>query len=399
METSTQLLQGESEIAYLWRLGNLKTSGIVDLSWTDVTNLVNKAFKDETDYISESSYRKRYAAAKEFYDEIFCKNGEGFNANIEAKHELQKLKQQLRDERTAINKSARDSARLDENFAYLGEQLKEIGRVQFPELTGEYKIDCKNHLIVCLSDLHLGECFESAFGRYDSDIARQRLNEYLDKAIEVADTHKCRNVYVVLLGDLISGFPHLTVQLSNRENFIEQIKMSAEYIASFCFELSKHFEECFVTGVAGNHSRIVQNKENAVKDERADQLSLWIVQQMLSHVDNIIVDTDVLDTTVTEITVSGKTYALTHGDYNEPTDSSMGRLVMMLGHIPFAVLAGHKHNPMFKEINGIKFIQSGSLVGGGNDYCTQKRLTGAPNQTLLVVKPSGIECLYNVELH
>ena len=399
MNTDTQLLNGESETAYLWRLGNLKSSGILDISWAEIAEFINKAFKDETDYISESAYRKRYAAAKQFYDELFSKNSTSAEDIQETKRELERLKMKLRDERTALNKSHRDSARFDENFAYLGEQLKEIGRVHFPELTEVYRVDCVNDVILNISDTHCGLTFDNAFGRYDTDIMKQRLGEYLDKAIEIGHRHNAENCFINFLGDLINGNIRLTVQLSNRENFIEQIKTIAEVLSSFVFEISKHFKNVYVTGVAGNHSRLVANKEDSVKDEKADDLVLWIVSKMLAHVDNVIVDTNVLDNTVTEIVVRGKTYVLTHGDMGTPSDASIGKLVTMLGHIPYCVLAGHMHSPYMREMNGIKFLQGGSLCGAGDSYTIQSRLSGAPSQLLLVANAQGIEAVYNIELH
>lgn len=394
----TKVINGESLEQYLWRLGNNREA--LGLMWADVADLCNKAFKDdETEYITESAYRKKYQAAKKFYDEVFMR--EDFKADDieETKRELFKLKQQLRDERTGLNAKLRAEARLDQNFNYLKEQLQNIGHINFQCSEQHVRINGDNSLVVMLSDLHLGECFDTAFGKYDSEIAKQRLDEYLAKIIDVGELHNATEVYVALLGDLLSGFPHLTVQLSNRENFIDQIKLVSEYLSSFIFELSKHFESVYVTGVAGNHSRVVQSKELAVKDERADSLCLWIIKQMLAHVKQIYIDTEIMDTTVTTMNVRGTNFVLTHGDYNEPTDASIGKLIMMLGYIPDVVLAGHKHYPYMREVNGIKFVQSGSLVGSGNDYCTQKRLSGKPNQTTLVVNDSGIDAIYNIELH
>ena len=391
---NTDRLPNESLEQYLWRIGNNRS--VLGLTWLDVTNLCNKYFQTEESALNESVYRKKYQAAKLFYDEVFSKDDSNTQDQL---RELHRAKVMLRDERIAYNKQNREAARLDENLAYLGEQLKEVGRIQFPELTGVCKVDCVNDLILNISDVHCGLTFNNAFGQYDTDIMKLRLKEYLDKAIEIGHRHNAENCYLNFLGDLINGNIRLTVQLSNRENFIEQIKTVAEVLSSFIFEISKYFKNVFVTGVAGNHSRLVANKEDSVKGEKADDLVLWIVSKMLDHVDNIFVDTDVLDNTVTEIDVRGKTYVLTHGDMGTPSDASIGKLVTMLGHIPYCVLAGHMHSPFMREMNGVKFLQGGSLCGGGNDYTVQNRLSGVPSQLLLIANAQGIEAVYNVELH
>ena len=395
-----ELINGESLEQYLWRLGENRES--LGLSWDDVADLINRSFKEETEYVSESAYRKKYQAAKLFYDEVFNKD-EFKNPDVQNKlRELERVKMQLRDERTAYNAQNRNAARLDENFKYLSDKLQEIGRKEFNiksnDVINIFNIS-ENEMIVCLSDLHIGTQYYSAFGRYDSQIAYERLEEFLNKILDIGHRHKVRTVHVAVLGDIINGIIHPSVQLSNRENLIDQIKLSAELIASFVSSLAPHFDYVYVTGVSGNHSRLIQDKDATQKDERADKLVLWIVQQMLSHIDNVGVASETVDTTIATIEVNGKNYCLVHGDYDKATDAGIGKLVTMLGYIPYAILSGHKHSLFYREMNGIKFIQAGSLCGGGGDYETTCRLTGKPNQTVLVCNGEGeIDAIYNCEL-
>ena len=50
------------------------------------------------------------------------------------------------------------------------------------------------------------------------------------------------------------------------------------------------------------------------------------------------------------------------------------------------------------EVSGVKVVQSGSLGGSGDEFTRQKRLTGEPSQTVLVVDDSGIKCCYPIVL-
>ena len=392
---TTRVTPSETLEQYLWRLGNNREA--LGLTWADVADLCNRYFVgDETEYLGESAYRKKYQAAKKFYDEVFVKEDFKSDDIEEQRRELLKLKQQLRDERTSLYSRVRSEARLDQNFQYLSDQLQEIGRVAFSEYH-DIQMDGDKDIICILSDLHLGQCFDSMLGTYDSLIAKNRLDEYLGKVIEIGKKHNAESCYVAALGDLINGAIRLTVQLSNRENLTEQIKRAAELISSFCFELSKYFKNVYIANVSGNHSRLVQNKEDALKDERADDLIMWICQKMLTYVNNIQIVPNI-DTTLSEIEVRGKKYALCHGDLDSPSDSAIGKLMLMLGHVPYAILSGHRHSMFYKEFNGIRYIQAGSLCGSGDDYTVQKRLAGKPNQTVLVCDDNGIECIYNVEL-
>ena len=76
----------------------------------------------------------------------------------------------------------------------------------------------------------------------------------------------------------------------------------------------------------------------------------------------------------------------------------MAKLVLWSKNTPYCVLCGHKHYPAMSDISGIKVIQSGSLVGSGDEYTRQKRLTGEPSQTVLIVNDKGIKCHYPIVL-
>ena len=67
-------LPTETEEQYLWRIGQLVDSGELE-SWESVNQTVNKEIlgDDETNYRTESAWRKRYQAAKKFYDNCFSK--------------------------------------------------------------------------------------------------------------------------------------------------------------------------------------------------------------------------------------------------------------------------------------------------------------------------------------
>lgn len=64
--------EGESELAYLWRLGGLKYNGIIDMTWDELAEVLNRNLCDsEEDWLGSSSYRKRYSIMRQAKDEIF----------------------------------------------------------------------------------------------------------------------------------------------------------------------------------------------------------------------------------------------------------------------------------------------------------------------------------------
>ena len=393
---NTDRIGNETLTQYLWRVGNNREA--LGLTWTDVANLCNKYFQDEDSTLTESAYRKKYQAAKQFYDEIFMKEDFKSEDIEEQRRELERAKMKLRDERTAYNAQNRNAARLEENLDILSEKLREIGKINFNQECRVCKTFGNSSLIATIADLHMGQAFESNFGKYNSNVAINRLGQYGDKIIEIQERHQCKDLFLLLLGDEISGMIHNTVRITNRENVIDQIKAASEAIASLCVEMSKQFEHVYVAGVSGNHARLFQNKEESLKNENYDLLITWIIKQITNHIDNIIVFDNDIDTTIASINVCGKTYLGVHGDIDSMNDSSIGRLVMTVGEIPYAIIGGHRHSPAYREYNGVRYIQAGSFASTGDDYTISKRLLGKASQTVLVCNTDGIDAIYNVEL-
>ena len=405
MDKNLKIQNNENEEQYIWRVFSMKDSGILDMGWDELAEYVNKAWRDDEDeYRSSSAYRKPYQYAKRFYEAgVFSRfNEDDYVGKLdEQKRELEKAKVAFRDERNGWNKQNRVEARVEETLDNLERELKEIGKNNFT-LGNKVKVNNgDNSLIVMLSDLHTGQTFNNAFGRYDTDILKSRLEQLLNKTIQIGKRHESVMVNVVLLGDQISGNIHNTIQVSNRENVIEQIKIASEVITWFCVELAKHFGFVNIYECAGNHSRLISNKDAAVHDERLDNLITWIIKQMTSHIDTIKVHDDDytrIDSGISVFELYGKEYVAVHGDYDVLNKTGVGNLSMMLGRIPYAIMNGHNHYPMNTDVNGVKVIQGGSFAGTGDSYTIEKRLTGKPNQTVLVCDEDGIDAIYNVEL-
>ena len=391
--------KNETELQYVWRLCSAKDSGSLDMTWDELTEVLNKNLReDESEYYGSSAYRKKYQQAKAFRDEVFVhEESEDYQNDIMAlKRELERAKVQFRDERNAWQKQNYIAARAENKLDLLEEKLSEIGKIEFSNCDN-ITVSGNTDLLVILSDLHIGQCFSSVWGEYNSTIAQKRLNQLLYEIVTIGRRHQSENVYVSIQGDLISGSIHKTLAITNRENVIEQIKLAAELITSFCYELSKYFNKVCISNVSGNHSRI-DKKEDALHDERLDDLISWIVESSLKHIDNIIVSHRNYDNGISDMDIRGKSYIAVHGDYDSFTRNGVANLVLMLGFAPYAVTFGHMHTCAVDECNGIKMIRGGSLAGSGDPYTVEKRLSGKPSQMVCVCSEKGVEAYYTVEL-
>lgn len=394
-------LENENEEQFLWRIGQAKDNGIIDLSWEEIASVMNKEFRDDvSEYLSEAAYRKPYQQAKRFYEAGTFNDltKDSYITELrEAKQEVRIEKQRLFDERTALNKTLRESARTKEDLEKLEKLIRENGRFSFKPVINDIE-SSNNDMIAMLSDFHLGQNVKNGFGEYNSDIADDRLQQYARRIIKIRNLHNSENLYIVLLGDILNGEIHFTTQLENRENVTEQIQKSAELISAFVYEMSKHFKNVYVNGVAGNHSR-TSFKDQVLRGNRLDNLIPWYMKAKLSHLDNVkFIDDENYDATIGKCDIRGQKYLLVHGDYDSYSENGVSKLVMMLGFKPHAILFGHLHRCSYDDIAGVKIIRSGSFSGTVDDYTISKRLCGAPSQMVCVVDSTGVNACYPIEL-
>lgn len=384
---------GESDEELIYRICSEKdTIG----SWQDVADILNNLLGTE---YNESKFRKEYQSFKKMMDanlQHFIDSDEYLRELKDAQRELERKKVQFRDERNAWSKQNYIDARVEEKLDKLENSLMSSGRVNF-DTHDSISINSDNDILVILSDLHIGQCFESIFGKYNSDIAKSRLNQLLNSIIEIRQLHDAKNCYVSLQGDLISGNIHKSIQVSNRENVIDQIKIATELISSFCYELSFRFENVFMSSVVGNHTRI-DRKDDAIHDERLDDIISWSVEMSLKHINNFHVMNRNIDTGIADISIRGKTYIAVHGDYDSYNKSGVQNLCLALGFVPYAITFGHLHVCSVDETNGVKMIRGGSLAGCGDSYTIEKRLTGKPSQMVCVCNKGGVVAYYPIEL-
>ena len=382
--TSYRRFDGETDEELIYRVtGDKDKIG----SWQDVADILNELLGTE---YTESKFRKQRQA----FDKMLAANRNKFvNDSVQleeirlAQRELERSKIQFRDERRSWQKQNYIDSRFDEVMDLLIERLDNFGKTEFRSFPRPL-IGTGKSMIVCLSDLHICQTFHSTFGQFDSQIAKERLDKYLSEVIQIGKMNMVSSAHIFLLGDNISNSLHKTIEVSNKENVIDQLKLSIEYITSFCHELTKHFDDVYLASASGNHSRL-QAKDLAQHSERLDAFIAWDVCRVLQHIDGFhsLLDCSI-DDGIAKVDIYGKDYLLIHGDYDTPTKQGYMNLASMCGFFPENIFCGHKHFCMYSQES--KFVQSGSLAGSGCDYTIEKRLNGKPSQMVCIVDETGL---------
>ncbi len=286
-------LENENEEQFIWRLGQAKDSGLIEMDWNTLADIINKEFRsDESEYRSEAAYRKPYQQAKRYYETGVFNNLSEDNYFKELqlqKQELEKEKVKTRDERNELKRLIREEARKE---SYKEQILRSISEYQSTPLlydetkqfTGILKTD--NDLIISCTDIHAGIEINNFFNSYSVDVLKDRFNQYLDKIFEIQLRHGSENAYVIL-SELVSGIIHNELRIENNQNLIEQFLTVTNFISEFLSELSYHFNTVNVYICPGNHSRISPKKEDSLKGENIDHLALPFLEAKLQNFKNI----------------------------------------------------------------------------------------------------------------
>ncbi len=397
-------LPNETEEETLFRIGSAKRDGLLDATWPEVADFMNETFRrDETEYRSESAYRKKY---KNYIDAkvMFTKQEATSDGTIdeltEKLREIEKAKVKIRDERTDYQKTIREVARR-ESFVELVERAMAKHIKAF-----DYKlspvVDSNEDMIVCLSDLHAGIEVQNWWNTYNTNILERRMQKYLNEIYSVQKLHKCKICNVVLGGDLISGIIHQNLRLQNNENVIEQLKTVITYIGEFIYVLQDWFEGINIYSVSGNHSRISPNKDEHLKGEELDEMIPFCLKLQFTNNDKVVIqDSDVsnIDSTITAFkTRGGKLFYVVHGDKDTPSNV-VKNLTLMSGVKPDGIIMGHRHHNAFDTEHNVKIIQCGCAVGT-DDYCVDKRISGEPEQCVVITSEKRtVKCFYDIGLN
>jgi hypothetical protein len=388
----------ESALAYHKRIvyGKLVDKTLGDVDYTELSEL---AYGQS--YSSDVA-RRMFYGSKRTLELISAEEASKIDdVNIlseldEKMIELRKERQKFYDQRNAFNKIVRERSRQEELNEII---IDAIHNGELPRLNYERNIiePSSNDLLVSLNDLHYGAVHSNYWNEYNSDIAKDMMANYLDRIINIADTHNSENCIVWENGDAISGAIHRSIQITNKENVIEQVMGASELIAEFIAELSKHFRTVKFVSVSGNHSRIDPNKDNALVDERLDDLIEWYIAARLQNIENVKIGAgEKIDSTMYLIDIRGKNYCGIHGDF-DGSASKVQSLQTMVGRPVYAVLSGHMHHNKVDEVQGVKTVMAGSFLGM-DDYCVQKRIYGKPEQMVCVCDENGIICHYDIPL-
>lgn len=400
-------LENENEEQFLWRVGQAKDNGLLDINWTEIADVFNKEFREDGEERTESAYRKSYQQAKRFYDAgVFSDANDNEDRLLKIKQDIQKERMRLSDERVSYNKDLREQARRESMFDVVKRAIDSHFPKQFFKEGGNeyYSPTCPEiyDVIIHLTDVHCGVDMSSPINSYNDDILGDRLLSFTKQIREIRDMYEPLRAYVILGGDMIHGLIHTNARIESKENIVDQIMTVSDYVTDFLYALTTMFNYVEVHTTPGNHARSMQNKNEVPSKENFDLLVPYICKRAMKNVTNIkFKDNDDIDWTISNFVVKGHAVYASHGD-KDSSNTVVGNMTKLARKanlpLPDICYLGHRHTNGMSTVDDVKVIESG-CVDGMDSFCFASRLVGSPEQTVtLVSEDNPVKALFNIKL-
>lgn len=377
--------QDETDVDYKKRIYLYRD--LYGLTWMDIATILNKEFN--VDYTADKYRKESYKLLDAASSEVIKADDKIF--------EFKKEQVKLNDQRLQINALTRLAAR-EETFKEIAlEVANSISQNKVLDIPDKIQVEnTSKKAILCLGDWHYGLDVDLFYNQYDIEIAVQRINTLLNKTIEHISEHDIDDLYVINLGDMISGRIHLPLRINNRIDTVQQTIEISEILAEFLTVLSQYAHVNYVS-VSDNHSRVEPNKKESLQTESFARIIDWFLHERLSSNTNI----EFIDNTFSEdfaiFNVFEHTVVAVHGD-KDPQRGIIDKLNSYLqGHIDLLISA-HRHHFTADENNFTEFYCNGSLIGQ-DQYSSDLRLNSKPSQLLFICTPENFsEVIYKIKL-
>lgn len=286
-------LECETEEQYLWKVGQLIDSGRVG-SWVSINDIINEQLGiDEEKWRDESSFRKRYQAAKKFYEGCFSKmESDEYSSKLEEqRRELEKQRHKLYATKTEYTRQVRQQSRFElfyENVA------NEIRTLEVPEFVGfEYSKNDKEYILT-IADIHAGAEFVTETNKYSFDEITNRFNKLLVDTIDFVKEHNLYRIKVLCLGDDIQGILRLSDLQLNESSVVKATVFASKTIAKFLNELSEYCYIDYYHCPTSNHSQLrpLGTKASEIASEDVEYIICNYIKDVLINNNRITVNTN-----------------------------------------------------------------------------------------------------------
>lgn len=398
-------LPDETEEECLWRIGNAKKDGLLDHTWVEIADFMNKAFREsEEEYYCESAYRKRF---KSYLDAktMFTKQeatSDGTADELTAKlREINKERIKLQTEKLEYNKWLREEARDELITEKIVDAIKQYNSLVFPEPIQVNKPS--RSAILAFGDEHYATEFTiyglhgEIINSYSPEIFEQRMWALFYKVLDVIEKEDLTTLHVFALGDFTDGILRCSQLMKLRYGVVEGTVKYANFIANWLNELTKYVKVKYQM-VYGNHSelRMLGQPKGTFKEENTGLFVREMINARLENNPNF--EMIVNPTGLIFDTIEGLNTLAIHGEVRN-MENAIKDFSSTYNTDIRILIGGHMHHYKAETVGINREVVNVPSIIGIDDYSMSLNKTSNPGATLLVVeKDAGISVEYKIKL-
>lgn len=362
-----------------------------EVEWQDVADF-RSGYLNELEH--RDTVRKGSKLLYEYIDAGWVNKPTLVDAEPNELVELKKERMKLSDERVEFNRQVRLAARKESYLDMVkGVICKNIEPMNIS--VNHIPFNSKTDLLCHFSDVHTGIKIDNWKNKFDEDILKQRVENYVSYVLDIREQHNSENCFLVI-GEIISGLIHNNLRLQNNMDLMEQFKCISELISVMIVKFANNFNHVYVYTTPGNHSRISPKKEDALDGENMDLLLPFYLKARLQNVENLSIGDNIIEPEIAMFNIRGNNVFAAHGHKDSPSNV-VQNFTMLFGVKPDIVLLGHRHLNGLTTVYDTKVIESG-CVSGTDQYAMSIRKANRPEQTVSVIGEKGLICLYDIQL-
>ena len=311
---------------------------------------------------------------------------EDFENQVEdIKRGLYKQQVKTRDAANSYRRALREDARVEYMNDLIKESVAKLNDLPAVEdAIDESVLNDNVEAVMLFSDLHVGMELDNFYNKYNVEIARRRVQRYVNRVIELCHHNNVRKLNVLNLGDLIHGNIHVSARIENNEDLISQIMTASEIMSEALNQLQAAAPEVIYRSCSDNHSRVTPDFRQNIEKENYFRLIDFYLEARLKDTNiQIVHDNLDVDLGMFEL-LNGKKMMFAHGHRENINTIIQGMLGATRQYIDY-VCVGHYHESKMKSFQGAKVFVNSSICGS-DSYAQSKRLYGNAEQTLLIFK-------------
>lgn len=334
----------ENEEQYLFRIGQAKDNGLLEMTWDEIADYMNKEFRlSETEYRTEAAYRKQYNMARKFFDAgVFTTDDEAVRRIQELQDEVRKERMKLQTLNLERNRMDRNEARHELYYELIGNVIDTLPLPDFEPI--KQYTDGKKYML-CFGDFHYGADFKCKNNEYSPAIFKERLKKLAGDVINFVQTKEISTLQVVSTGDDLQGILRLTDLQLNDTNVVKCLVDFCRLMAMFLNEISAYCKVEYYPVPQANHTqtRPIGTKANELAGEDLEYIIGNYISDLCRDNNRVVVTLADEDKDFIKIPVYDFNIIALHGHQVKNVNNAIKDLSVLNREFIDYLIMGHYH--------------------------------------------------------